>query len=791
MSQKESTSLPSSMENMFNDPSGFRAEIQRNFLDGESFTKSSLYDQKINNNPSSVSENNNSNHGNTSKRPTKDLDTNFLPWLPTRAQVEKLKVSELRNACAERDLIKSGKKAELQERILQWTSDQHAQRVEERRGRRSTQTRVRPRVSPSSKAKKLRNESQGSSSDTISKKLDSKNSIVDWRVLPLENNTNNIRPNMDREKMLKNKDLLSSLRRKTSTNNNEETTEDEDEDFIDFDNNKSTSEYLGLITRTYNTSPHTPYSNLELTQLYDRAKKADIDGDLATAKRLLNKLMEVTPHDGRIVKRLARLYSSSGDINAARTLLQRSCRSFPKNAHLWHGLAEIERNTNNLEVARKYYSKAIEVDQKFPNAYHALGRLEHQEGNIREAMSVLKRGIKQCPTNHRLYHALGGIYMEALMLKQAEEVLKKGMKHSPNWGQSFFYTSLAQVAYESDGISAARDWLRKGVERNTMHSQGWVALAQLEESEGNLEEARIIYREAVQNYEKIRYSKKNKKQVRLGDKWNIVYINWAKLEEKLGENTQAIEVYVKATRVFPRDWGIWSKLAVLISHNQNALSHDTVQSTFERACKACGSRNTAPYQKYAEYEISLSNYVRAREIYYTGAKAVSDAYFDQERGLASLFYDWGVLELKKLNNPVRAEKLFDRAMCMVSHDNNELRAKIYWRIGSIESKRGNYYAAQHFVSLSIHEHPSVGAWELWSSIATRLGNYKLAESCLEQANTLKKKTPADGTFFDGDNLSTIALVDGGSWKTMLCLSPWRKKLFNDDAKEKNYEQIFR
>eukprot|EP00957_Ditylum_brightwellii_P150254 11442599-Ditylum_brightwellii.AAC.1 len=74
----------------------------------------------------------------------------------------------------------------------------------------------------------------------------------------------------------------------------------------------------------------------------------------------------------------------------------------------------------------------------------------------------------------------------------AESLYKSGLSHGPNWGRPFTCTSPLYVSYEkSRDFDAYRNWLCHGLSINyRVHSQGWIALAHLEESEGLIVEAR-------------------------------------------------------------------------------------------------------------------------------------------------------------------------------------------------------------------------------------------------------------------------------------------------------------
>ena len=413
--------------------------------------------------------------------------------------------------------------------------------------------------------------------------------VVDYRVLPLQSQRR--QNNAGKKRMDRLTNLLANLESNTKSSSifgHNATTDEDDDDELFFKIDTHSDENLALLTRTYNDSPHTPYTNRQLNQLYTQAKVADIEGDVLKAKRILVHLAEITPHDGRIVRRLARLHSSRGDYDSARDILQKACSSYPENPHLWHGLGQLESTVKRNGLACKYFAEAISADPSFPNSYHAWGRLEHMEGNIQKSMSILRKGIKHCPTNHRLYHALGSLYLEANLFKQAEEMLRKGMKCGPNWSQSFFYTSMAHVAYEMHGPMKAEEWLRKSISLNVMHAQGWNALGELLESEGNIQSARDVYIEATTFYEDIRFNKN--KSLRQGDKWRTVYMNWALMEENIGNYEKAGEIYLNAAKLFPKDWNILTTFAIAMSKGKNRLDHKGIKSIFERACVVSGTR---------------------------------------------------------------------------------------------------------------------------------------------------------------------------------------------------------
>lgn len=693
------------------------------------------------------------------------------PWILSKSQIHGLKVVELRDACAERSLIKRGRKADLQERLMRWS--------------------------------KAEEQNLKEASVTNLADIHPNNGIIDYRVLPLSQQQRNRKRNPGKERLDRLSNILASIKKSSAANNesrgatakdNKDKEEDDDGYIVSeaVATPDITDNYLAQLTRTYKRNQ--PYSNRQIVELYNRAKKADIVGDTLTTKKLLARLHEVVPHDGRVVRRLARLYIQRGDIDSARALLQKSCQRNPENPHLWQGLAQIEYQLHRYDLACRHYHEAIAADPSFPNAYHALGRLEHKEGHIKEAMSVLQKGVRNCPSNHRLYHALGGLYIEANRMVKARDVLQKGMDCGPPYSQAFFCTSMAQVAYHLDGVDEARKWLRRGLASNSMHAQGWVALAQLEESELRYDKAREVYGEGCAVYERAR---ERTKFVRSGDRWNILYAKWAKMEEHIGKSLLAGEVYLRASNLFPKDWSIWSRYAHLMAQEKDLFSYQQVKAVLEQACVVARTRHSYPFWQYAKYEMSLSNHQRARSIFLRGAQTVLDSFDGQERGLARLYYDWGKLEYKHMKDYITAQPLLDKALSLARSSSTpeirkDLTSQIYFTKAQMQYSLEKYHKAHHFVCLSLYEtgtNDNVGSWRLWAKILDRLKNEKLASECREQARMFQDNDVGNNLLMN-ESLSFITtLRDNDEFKNMLCKAPWTKKIFYNNIEEKRISYL--
>jgi len=471
----------------------------------------------------------------------------------------------------------------------------------------------------------------------------------------------------------------------------------------------------------------------------------------------------------------------------------------PTNGYLWHGLAQLEAQQGNLPVARELFMKATEVDPSLPNSFHAWARLEQSQGNIRVAAALLRKGLRFSPHNHRLWHALGGLYRDAGMLREATHAFEKGLQcselsssvNSTNWSKPFFYTESASLSYEMGDVEQARKHLQYGLKLNPIHAQGWLSLAQLEEScesKSNIVRARAVYQNAADSYERARniYHKNDRRRNSVilsrtsrqpGDKWLTLYMAWAKMEESFGNYGFANMVYSRAAHVFPSEWEVFLNWAMLHAKRKFV---EKAKATFKKACLKAGRYNTEPYRIYGEYAMELGNYDVARLILFSGAKAITVNSRDgQVKGLAALLHSWSKCELR-LGNIDRAVKLLDRALCVTGNSPSNEKSQLLSTMASAETIRKNYRLAQHYISLALYEcgtdspDNASSLWGQWAEIADLMSDSKLSQYFREQAQKVKDKSAV---------LSTApALSANRIMRESLGKAPWYTKLMHGRSK---------
>ena len=662
----------------------------------------------------------------------------WFPWAPTKEEIMTLKLKELKEACSERGLMKSGNKNVLQERLWGWTSEHQLQQNTNLESDGSDHVTswfedTATNFSPSSILRRRRQQQEEELfvevvEEEEEEETNTPNSLAEWT-----------RSAVDSEKLTQKRQEIHRQKRvgKKPPSTDDDTDNDNKNTSNNKNNNKNnradaaaakTKEYLLKLTNAMKTSPSSPYaSNKEVKELYDASKKADQLGEPLLAIQLLDSLLQVTPNDARIYRRLSRMHREQDNLDLARSTLHDGLRKLPKNPWLWHGLGQLELSIGRTEAGIKCYQRAITEDITFAHSYHAWGIHEFSNGQIAKAMKILKKGIEYCPTNHRLHHALGDLYRGAKLLTDAERSYRRSIEEGPSVSHSFAYSALAGVAYEQGDVNEARRWLYRSIETNDgRHAQGWLALAQIEEAEGDVEKALTVCEASIIRYEKgllearQRYKQKgsssrsrynnnvNNRQrktsdeldiidkfpkdpttsngieegllksipkYRSGDKFLGVYRHWARLEGRYGTYDNTNRVYERASTAFPFDYKISLDWARYHSKLRNV---ERAQSLYTEACNRASRRHHVadPYREYAAFEMDLGQYEQARNILFLGAQKLTprrSSSDDDDDGVGNTNNQKNNYELAQLyvtwavcewhlQNIPRAESLFDHAL---------------------------------------------------------------------------------------------------------------------------------
>lgn len=206
------------------------------------------------------------------------------------------------------------------------------------------------------------------------------------------------------------------------------------------------------------------------------AKVAFYSGDLDTARKLLQEVIEqnqayLEAHDW-----LARTYEQKGELEEAQQVLLHSTELSPNSLIRQKNLGEIAYKRGDLDTAEKAYRKTIKLGEhsvlKTPHAYLGLAKVCTDKANPNEALQILKDVQKDFHDPEASLHAKvveGMVYRksgdQANAKKVAEEVAKL-VQEDPNSLPSNLAVEAAQLLLGTGDKETAERLVQTAVKNN-------------------------------------------------------------------------------------------------------------------------------------------------------------------------------------------------------------------------------------------------------------------------------------------------------------------------------------
>eukprot|EP00429_Kryptoperidinium_foliaceum_P006449 CAMPEP_0176007642 /NCGR_PEP_ID=MMETSP0120_2-20121206/3337_1 /TAXON_ID=160619 /ORGANISM="Kryptoperidinium foliaceum, Strain CCMP 1326" /LENGTH=777 /DNA_ID=CAMNT_0017340407 /DNA_START=303 /DNA_END=2636 /DNA_ORIENTATION=+ len=191
-------------------------------------------------------------------------------------------------------------------------------------------------------------------------------------------------------------------------------------------------------------------------------------------------------------------------------LFERALKANPRDAGVLQPYALYVAQLGDIESARELLRRGTEVDKRHAPVWQAWGVLETREGNADEARRVFQEGIWACA---QLTGGQSGGYTCA-RLWQAWGVLE---------------------AKEGD-YAAARRCFNRALDADKRNMAAMTAWTLMEESIGNIDDARVIFERSLRQFEPGTTEKKR------------LWSAYESMEQRVGNDAAAQEVYRRAVR---------------------------------------------------------------------------------------------------------------------------------------------------------------------------------------------------------------------------------------------------
>lgn len=477
----------------------------------------------------------------------------------------------------------------------------------------------------------------------------------------------------------------------------------------------------------------------ELQALMLRAKQLVADGKAGAAEGLYEEMCQQFPDSGKVWMQRFKLARKQRLYGKARQIIQQSLKHCPGNAILWQAWADLERSLGRVNVARKLYRKGLEANPWLPSLYNSWGAMERGIGRTEAARRLFQEGLSHDANSVRLLLSHGVLEDVEGNPELARSLLRRGLLVEP--GNAFLLHALGMLEYKAGDIAKAREAFRAAVQANRDHTQSWLAWAQLEEAQGNIDVARTTYVRGCQ-------ARSSRGSVQL---WQA----WARMEEQHADTRAALEVYRKAMLLFPHD----SQLLVESAKTLAKRGDVAEASTMLRRALDIDAHNPYVYQCLARIEMRQQRHAEALRLFATGVAMAEEGYSKAlsadgkerkgsggagsrgsamettmgKRELADLVHSWANVVEEHGEDVNATRTLYAKATAL-----DPQRGYMWRAFAAFESREGDALIARHYFARAVNAEPYDGTtWSSWAELEQSLGNSERAAFYARRGAELK------------------------------------------------------
>ncbi len=254
-------------------------------------------------------------------------------------------------------------------------------------------------------------------------------------------------------------------------------------------------------------------------------------GDLASARKALDKGLETEPDNPFLLISDAHFYSLSGDYDTSNEILRAVIAMHPKHEGV-HGL--IAENYMAVEDWEGAIREAVMETEKNPasvSSWNSLGAVYSLSGDQDRAIETFRHAIEVDPTDARSHFNLGNVHMDRGESDRAIASYQEALRVDPGFVEA--YQNWSYIEAEAGRMEKAVTLLQKAIRVDPTYSNSYLLL-------GNLSRKARAYDAAIKHYRTgLHYDPRNQ-DLLLG--LGTALANTGRLEEAIPAWQEAIAI---------------------------------------------------------------------------------------------------------------------------------------------------------------------------------------------------------------------------------------------------------
>ena len=399
---------------------------------------------------------------------------------------------------------------------------------------------------------------------------------------------------------------------------------------------KNVEEAIKLIKKALKQDNNLEQAHLTLAKIYDKQNLTDL------AKEEYKETLKLNPNNYEAFYSLGKIYYMSMDYRNAESNFANAVKIKPDYVAAIYALASTEFNLNNLADSKRFLNRIIQLDPGYYKAYYTLGEVYFTENDFANALFNYEKAVK-INNKFNYYQKIGDCYKN---LKQPDKAVES------------YSTALSLNPANSDSLKV-------------MASEAYESLAEIEKN-------RTRYTNAIEYIDK---------GLKLNNKSSVLYYISAYSKSKLGKNNDAVNDYLKALDINPKDIESYINLSGLYNEiNQFEKSVSIAQKGILVDSKQYKLYNNLgdSLQSQKNYEQAISAYKKSIDLYPSSAV---------------IYYNLGIC-YKETNDKDNATRSFQQAVTL---DSKYLDA--YYELGELYFLSEKYKEAKSVFTVLLNENP--------------------------------------------------------------------------------------
>ena len=272
---------------------------------------------------------------------------------------------------------------------------------------------------------------------------------------------------------------------------------------------------------------------MTINQALLKAVEAHKSGDVAAAKRLLSKIIQIEPNQPDANSNMGAILVASGDLEEALPFIKTALEANFSVAQHWFNyidvLFKLDRFSEALELLAVARDKGCK-GQAFDELEEKLGSTEVE---LKNRIQRLQDADWSGPKGHLLPFGLGEALQELGELEQAIEAYKKALSIKPDYADA--HNNMGMALYDQGSFDEAANNYQKAVNLEPDFADAHYNLGNVLKKTGNM-------KQAIESY---------KASLAINPNDAEVLLNYGNALKDYGNFGQAIEAYVEAIKIKP------------------------------------------------------------------------------------------------------------------------------------------------------------------------------------------------------------------------------------------------